>query len=79
MSKALAKIEAARKAWRTRRRKEETGTVSVYVCHAINFGGTLRPAYDTAPDCRGDLTLREASQLRAIISRYVGECIERRK
>ncbi len=52
------------------------GMLSVYVCHAVNFGGTLRPAYDTAPTVRAELTLKQADRLRYLIARFMRQCHE---
>ena len=72
----------AQKAARTKKAKEISrggGRVCVYVRHCTGYYGDLRPSYDSAVDCRGDLTDRQVSQLRAMIARYIRKCEEANK
>jgi hypothetical protein len=56
-----------------------TGLCQVYICHSEGFSGHLRPAHDTAPIAKQEMTDSEVRTLTGMIHRYMCKCAKRRK
>jgi len=57
----------------------KTGLASVYIRHEVNFHGSLRPSYDSAPMAKGELTYLQLRTLNRRIVKYVHDCEEKNK
>lgn len=57
------------------KRQQQTGRLNLYICYSPNFFDTT--CYDSTADVIGELTEKEVSNLRTMISRYVERCHKR--
>jgi hypothetical protein len=54
--------------------KKRTGLCQVYICHSEGFSGHLRPAYDSAPRAKAEMTDKQVQTMANIIQKYMMKC-----